>query len=252
MFTKPLHIRAALILTTIVLAGILWWTGSNAVADGDASLALNPPSQAVQAGDIFTVNIVATTGTGSVDTVDAYLDFDPAYLEVVESSGVPATSIEANAEIFSFITINSVDNSTGKINFSATQLGSPLTGTFTVATIRFRAKPAIDTTDITFVRSGARHSDLYHGGAALDVSLTNGVVTGMCLDFVAPSGVDVNDVEFVALKWGELAAGELYDCDGDEIVTVRDILCVARKLGDPCLGTASRTSSTTTPTLSME
>ena len=67
-----------------------------------------------------------------------------------------ATIIEANTEIFDFVTFNAADNATGQINFSATKLGNPLTGTFRAATIRFRAQVAVDPTEVIFVWSGAR------------------------------------------------------------------------------------------------
>jgi len=216
-----------------------------------AGLSLIPSNSSVQVGDIFTMDVVADTGAGAADTVDAYLDFDPIYLEVVDESGAPATSIEANIDLFDFVTFNAADNTTGQINFSATRLDASLTGNFTAATIRFRAKAAVDATDVIFVRSGARISELYQSGEPLNAALTNATVTitSACPDFVDPPGVDIGDVQFVATKWRQDATGQLYDCDGDGAVTVVDILCVAKRLGNPCPTAAGATTSAPMPAM---
>jgi len=147
---------------------------------GGASLGLHPPSTSVQVDDIFTMDIVADAGVGSADTVDAYLDFDPTYLEVVDESGALATSIELNTDVFPSATFNTVDNATGQINFSATRFDSSLSGSFTTATIRFRVKAAaVDTTEVVFTRSGPRMSDLYLAGEPLNVTLANATVTNL-------------------------------------------------------------------------
>jgi YVTN family beta-propeller protein/parallel beta-helix repeat protein len=143
-----------------------------------ASLVLNPAVQTVGVGQVFTVDIMADTGTGFADTVDAYLDFDPAIMEVVNASGQPAASIELNAEVFTSATFNSANNTTGQISFSASKFESPyLTGVFKAATIRFKAKAAVTSTQVRSVRSGARWSDLLYAGERLDPSLGNAIVT---------------------------------------------------------------------------
>jgi YVTN family beta-propeller protein len=143
-----------------------------------ASLVLNPAVQTVDVGQVFTVDIMADTGTGSADTLDAYLGFDPAVLEVVDASGQPAASIELNAAVFGAATLNAADNATGRINFSASKFESPyLTGVFRAATIRFRAKAAVTSTQVRSVRSGARWSDMLYGGVSLDPTLGNAIVT---------------------------------------------------------------------------
>src|SRR5690606_16002277 len=115
-------------------------SGARVPAAG-ASLALDPAEGAVEVGAVFTVDLLFDTGTGTADTVDAYLNFDPASLEVVDSSGQLATSIELNTAVFSSAVLNGVNNATGRIDFSVSEFESPyLTGAFRAATIRFRAK----------------------------------------------------------------------------------------------------------------
>ena len=91
----------------------------------------------------------------------------------------PTTSIIPNTTVFpAGPTLNTVDNNLGQINFSASVFPpTTLSGTFTVATIRFRAKGAVTMTPVTFVRSGARLSDILMAGASLNPSLSNGGVS---------------------------------------------------------------------------
>ena len=148
------------------------------VPGAGAGLSLAPAVGTVEVGEVFTVDIVFDTGTGSADTVDAYIGFDPAYLEVVNSSGEPAGSIELNTAVFSSATYNVANNATGQIDFSASKFESPyLTGAYKAATIRFRAKAAVASTELAFVRSGARVSDVLLGGVSLDPVLSNAPVS---------------------------------------------------------------------------
>jgi outer membrane protein assembly factor BamB len=152
-------------------------TGPRTGPGSEASLAFVPTSRATQVGDTFTLDVVADTGTGFADTVDAYVNFDPAYLEVVDATGNLATSVELNTVVFSSATFNAVNNITGQINFSASKYESPyLTGSFTAATIRFRAKAAVASTDVVYVQNGARMSDLLQFGESLNPAISNGSV----------------------------------------------------------------------------
>jgi len=144
----------------------------------EARLSLSPAEGTAEAGAIFTVDILFDTGTGTADTVDAYLNFDPTFLQVVDSSGQPVKSIELNTEMFSWAVINDVDNGTGRINFSVSEFESPyLTGALRAATIRFRARAASGSTELELVREGARWSDVLLGGESLEPTLGNAVFT---------------------------------------------------------------------------
>jgi len=59
------------------------------------------------------------------------------------------------------------------------------------------------------------------------------IVTVICPDYADPPGVDIGDVQFVAARWHQPAVGQPYDCDGDGVITVADIMCVAAAWG-PC------------------
>lgn len=210
--------------------------------ENSASLVLDPSSPSVQVDDSFTMDIVGDTGKGAADTVEAYLDFDPEFLEVVDASGNPATSIELNGAVFSGALVNSVDNAAGRIDFSASRFEEELTGSFTAATIRFRAKKAVDVTEVTFVRSVPRVSDLSQGGVRLNATLVHGspsIAQGAtCPDFADPSGVvDAEDVRMVADRWrarqGEANYVVDFDRNSDGIINVQDIAEVTAAFG-PC------------------
>jgi len=153
-------------------------SGGGTVPDDSAgaSLRLESAAETVQAGDIFTVDIMVNTATGSSDTVDAYIDFDPTFLEVVDPSGQPARSIELNLAAFGLATFNYADNEVGQISFSATKYGSPqLAGVFKAATITFRVKAAVTGTEVRLVRRGARWSDVLLGGESLSPTLGDAI-----------------------------------------------------------------------------
>ena len=142
-----------------------------------SSLALVPADSFVSVGNIFTLDIQA--GAGELDTVSAYIDFDPTLLQVVNAAGQPAYAIEMNPDAFSFATVNFVDADLGHIDFSATRYLPPnLIGFFRAATIRFRAR-SNGTASLVFAREGDRYSDLTLAGESLNPVLHNaGVFIG--------------------------------------------------------------------------
>ena len=91
-------------------------------------------------GQLFTVNIALQAGSQPLDSVDAYLSFDPAHLRVVDASGGEAAGIVPGSAL-PLVLQNRVDNGQGQIAFSAGRaFGSTLpSGDLLLATIRFRA-----------------------------------------------------------------------------------------------------------------
>ncbi len=76
-----------------------------------------------------------------------------ARMEVVDEAGNPTSSIIAGTAFNNHL-VNAVDNVAGHIDYADGQLGgSPLTGSFTLATIRFRAKAESSGTAVFFASS---------------------------------------------------------------------------------------------------
>ncbi|MEO0074431.1 MAG: SMP-30/gluconolactonase/LRE family protein, partial [candidate division WOR-3 bacterium] len=91
------------------------------VQPSDVRLFLEPDSTVKSTSEMFTLTLKVELPSSTADTVDAYIDFDPTYLEVVDALGNPATTIELNTAIFGSATVNSVNNALGQINFSASK-----------------------------------------------------------------------------------------------------------------------------------
>jgi len=104
----------------------------------------------------FDVTIqVQATDTQAVDSVSAYLNFDPSVLKVVKVK--PATTLDLNLE-------NQFDNAAGQIDFSAATMSLvPPKGTFDLMTITFKAKKETNQTGLVFNSIGMRTSDVLLG-----------------------------------------------------------------------------------------
>ncbi len=125
------------------------------------------------AGQMFRVEMEVFAGMSTVDSVSAYLDFDPAVLRVGDENGAAATQIiPGNA--LATVTTNAMNNTTGQINFTAT--GAPAGGRFNVATIRFRALAPTASGALTWSMTAPRSSDVQRGGASVLSSLQGGTI----------------------------------------------------------------------------
>jgi hypothetical protein len=124
--------------------------------------------------DIFTMDIQIDAGDQSVDGVEVHLDFDPLYLRVVDASGNPANVIMFGS-VLDVPIQNSVSNDRGEIDYAAGTFSSrPPTGTFVLATIRFKALwgTGVISSPLTFVDTGVAYE-----GALVPHSVENGSVT---------------------------------------------------------------------------
>jgi len=176
--TSDVHISRVVItcLIPLTMLAVIWcslagspWT---AVANPKhqnqcAALSLQPSSRTVNIGDIFTFDVRLDAGTASFDTASLDIHFDPGTLVVVDASGNPSSSIQQgnlNSTGSTLVPQNSVDNTAGTIAYAEALLGHSQTGgTFTVATIRFKAKQANPGTPVTFVNIGNTTSPTFTG-----------------------------------------------------------------------------------------
>jgi len=132
-----------------------------------AILALTPLSATVGVSQRFSMTIQVRTRQ-SVDGASAYIDFNPALLQVAavtSGSALPA------------VLLNTVDNAAGRINFVAGALSSPFPSTdFVLATVEFTAVQESAGTPVTFATANPRLSDVTFGGSSILGTRQNAVV----------------------------------------------------------------------------
>ena len=134
------------------------------VIGGGVDIYLEPPSSSTYVGSIFTLDIMADAGVQPINNVELYLNFDPAFLQVVDVSGNPASAIEPDPNALNTVLLNSVDNTNGLIRYDAGRLsGTPPSGTFRIATIRFKALDESSQTSVRFDPS----TDAFYNGASV-------------------------------------------------------------------------------------
>ncbi|MCX6031289.1 MAG: pre-peptidase C-terminal domain-containing protein [Chloroflexi bacterium] len=139
-------------------------------------LRLAPSFNYVRGGETLLVEIEADAGDQGVDRGQAFLDFDPAILRVVDENGAPATQIIPGTALANVL-VNGVDNATGRIGFVAQ--GDVQIGRFTVATARFQAISPTLTSRLAFNVIAPRHSDLLLEGASVLDGLRGGLVIAL-------------------------------------------------------------------------
>ncbi len=142
----------------------------------EAILRLEPGFSVVRGGEIFTVEIAADAGASGVNRGQAFLDFDPTILRVVDQNGNPAAQITPGAALANVL-INGVDNATGRIGYVAQ--GAAQAGRFTLAIARFQVISPTLTTRLSFSLTAPRRSDLLLNGQSALAGLRGGLVTAL-------------------------------------------------------------------------
>jgi hypothetical protein len=125
-------------------------------SQGEVILKLVSPQNPPVAGTTFNVVIEVLAGTRKVDGAVACLDFDPALLNVVEV--VPGTALPM---------VLQNTTSPGQVNFSAKAASGFPGGTFTLATVQFKALTASSSVPIRFCLAEPRKSDVTFAGSIL-------------------------------------------------------------------------------------
>ncbi len=130
--------------------------GSGGAGEGGAVLSLAAPAGVVAPGAVFAVAIVLRAGEESVDSMDAIISFDPARLQVVDSTGKLAAAIQAGAAL-PVVLQNAADSRAGQIRFSAGRQpgGAGPAGTMVVATAYFRAAVSAQNTGAFYRTAGS-------------------------------------------------------------------------------------------------
>lgn len=148
-----------------------------------AYVTLNPLTPTVAKGDIFTVDIQVAAGQQLVDGAEVHVYFDPTFLQVVDASGNPTNRITSSG-LLSQVLRNRVytDTTPSRIHFAAgiydPEEPRP-SGTFTLATIRFRALwgTAGASTPLTFGIQLPYKTEVTYGGSSILGGVQSGAVS---------------------------------------------------------------------------
>jgi len=163
------------------LAGNDWADNTESfdtVAASEVNISLQPATEHVGVGEVFDLIIQAEAGDQPVSGISAFIDFDPAYLEVVDADAETGGIQITPGSTLTMVMLNEADNSIGTIDYSAGKLGEPFpTGTFTVATIQFRALAQTSPiTSIIFSTDFPRETVVDYSGNDVTGTLTGGTV----------------------------------------------------------------------------
>ncbi|MBI4579046.1 MAG: hypothetical protein HY718_05045, partial [Planctomycetes bacterium] len=104
-----------------------------------------PAQVETRVGQVVTAELWVNTGSQAIASIDASLDFESAYLEVVDASGNPASAnVFIPGVTLPVVNFNQADNTNGGATFSAgiAMGGSPAGGEFRLAAVRLRARAA--------------------------------------------------------------------------------------------------------------
>jgi hypothetical protein len=151
----------AVVLLAMAMSVLTLPVLSTSVYAANVDLVLLPASQTVEAGKSFTIDIQVQCNGQVIDGVDAFLDFNPEYLEVqvIEGGGVMDTLLQ-----------NQYDNVRGAINYSAGKITLPLPSkTFTLAGITFKTRSINKdiSTQINFQMTEPRNTFVDLGGKSV-------------------------------------------------------------------------------------
>jgi C1A family cysteine protease/dipeptidyl aminopeptidase/acylaminoacyl peptidase len=166
-----------------------WGTNLAAV-----NLSLIPASSTVNVGSTFELTIQADAGAIGVGGVDAFINFDPAKLAVVDrDGGTPGIQITPGTELNTVLT-NNANNTLGTIDFAAGKLtGTKPTATFTVAKITFKALAVTaPNTAVSFSTTGSRITKVIDG-----INDVTGTLTGATVTIIMDAPITFNAVSII-------------------------------------------------------
>ena len=151
-------------LSAVLVMGSL--IGARTIASSGVDFTLVPASQAVSVGQVFTIDIDVDAGSQELDTVEAHVNFDPTYLQVVDEDDNLLTGVTDGAIVPGSITttelttglLNRIDNGSGHAGIACgiPPGGEPVNEVFTLGTIRFKAVAESAGTTITFSTATGR------------------------------------------------------------------------------------------------
>jgi hypothetical protein len=142
-------------------------------ASAQANLSLFTPNTIVNVGQTFTVEVRVDLNQGTntqLDVAEAYLNFDPAYLQVQSIT---------NGSTLGFVLLSTFNNTPGTVDYAAGTFTAPITADFTLLTITFKAidAPPLGSTVISFNTVLPRKTDAFRTGNSILGTTTNLTIT---------------------------------------------------------------------------
>ncbi|MER3404697.1 MAG: hypothetical protein C4289_05625, partial [Chloroflexota bacterium] len=114
------HLGRVLAALLVVLVPLL--PGLAPVAAAGVLLTFDPPVLTLARGQVQAVTL-RLNATEPVSGIEIHLDFDPAYLRVVNADGHAVSRLgQIEQSPFPFLLANRVDNTTGQIDYAAGRL----------------------------------------------------------------------------------------------------------------------------------
>lgn len=136
-------------------------------AEGEVAFRVEPPTQTVSVGDTFTATVYVDTGTESLDSAQAFLDFTPGHLNVQSLAGHGSLEVD-------LLTV--FDNTLGELGYAAATFSAAKSGTFALVTVTYRAMSATAGTPLAFHATLPRLTKASLLGSPVTTTVTGGVV----------------------------------------------------------------------------
>jgi PKD repeat protein len=172
-----------------------WETSSpiRATQAGTVTVYLDPAASSATAGETFTVAVKIAAGVQEVDSAQAFVDFDPTYLDVIDVTGGGVLD-----EVH-----NEFDSVPGEIGYAGVDLVGTVSGTFTLATVTFQARVAVPETALIFSVAPPRETKAKLGITTLPLETQSAAVEirGVVVSIEPPSEtVHVGETFTLAVK----------------------------------------------------
>lgn len=147
------------------LIGLLVFAANHANA-GTVTMTIDTTPVLVGLGQSFDLTINVQAGAQPIDTVGAYVDFDPGIIQITGTT--PGSTLPTSIQ-------NIVDNVNGTVDYTATILAGTVTGSFAVVTLHVQAV-GVGLTQLAFHHVLPRLTGAFLAGVDQAGSLTGATV----------------------------------------------------------------------------
>lgn len=255
------YFRAPLLILLVLLASFTVYKllSKNSLAQtGSASIGLSFTPAAVTVGQSTSLSVTVNAGTNKIIASDIALSYPPNQMNVTGITPNTSSNFKTFAPLNSagtaFDWTKAVNSAQSTIEFGAVSYNlsaglttPPNTGTVSVGTVAFTARPVRrdvntqvsvryqsgSTTDANIVRQTTYDDILAQGGSAT-VRIQAEPVCRAAVD-ISDQSPGLNDLLYVIAKpWNGACSGCLEDLDGNGTIGLGDLLYVTGYWGQSC------------------